>query len=126
MSKLEKESVIKKLHVNPETLAFSEEFEELKTHESLKKTPLNLEVCIAESEDDVERITNKILKLEIPGLTWKKEDANIRVEPAGFGVKRLTISSLIEESKVNVANVKDKIEGLSDAINSVFTSSSSS
>lgn len=80
-------------------------------------TPYCCEIEIEESLGDLNKIAAKALALELPGLEWELQT---KWEPSKqIGVKILILRFKINEQKLTISRVKDKLENISDAINSV-------
>ena len=57
-------------------------------------------------------LTEGVLAIEIEGLVW---GAN-KLIPVGYGIKKLQVSCVIEDDKVGVDDLSDKITELEDYV----------
>ena len=67
-------------------------------------------------EVDLAVLAAKILKIEMDGLFWKTE---WKKEPVAFGIFKLIIGFSLEDEKVSVDGVVEKIEAFDDMVQSV-------
>ena len=67
-------------------------------------------------ETDLDELAQKILALEIDGCFWKTE---YKKEPVAFGVNMLVIGCVVEDDKVSVDDLQEKIEEFEDFVQSV-------
>ena len=56
-----------------------------------------------------------ILKIELDGLFWKTE---YKLEPIAYGLKKIVIGVVIEDDKISVDDLQDKIQGFEDHVQS--------
>ena len=57
-----------------------------------------------------------ILNIQQDGLYWKSE---YKKEPVAFGIYKLVIGVTVEDEKVSVDDLQEKIEALEDMVQSV-------
>lgn len=68
-------------------------------------------------ETDLDALGKKICaEVTMDGLTWKTE---FKKEPVAFGVFKIVIGCVIEDEKVSVDDIQEKIEGFEDDVQSV-------
>ena len=76
-----------------------------------------LEVKPLDSETNLDELAQKIFKeITQEGLYWKTE---YKKEPVAFGIFKLIIGFSLEDEKVSVDDVVEKIEGFEDHVQSV-------
>ena len=71
-----------------------------------------LDVKPWDDETDMKALTEGVLAIEIEGLVW---GAN-KLIPVGYGIKKLQVSCVIEDDKVGVDDLSDKITELEDYV----------
>ena len=69
-----------------------------------------------EAETDLDALAAKILAVELDGLQWKTE---YKKEPIAYGVFKLIIGCVIEDEKISVDDLQEKIEGFEEEVQSV-------
>ncbi len=74
------------------------------------------EVKPYEAETDLDALAKKILAIEMDGLFWKTE---YKKEPIAYGVHKLIIGCVIEDDKIPVDDLQEKIEAFEDEVQSV-------
>lgn len=65
---------------------------------------------------DLDGLAQKILALEIEGLTWNKEPKKLDV---AYGIQKLQVGCVIEDDKVLTDDIFDKITAWEDDVQSV-------
>ena len=65
------------------------------------------EVKSADSETDLDKVAQNIFKIKMEGLYWKTE---FKKEPVAFGIFKLIIGVTVEDEKVSVDGLQEKIE----------------
>ena len=65
------------------------------------------EVKPADSETDLDKVAQNIFKIKMEGLYWKTE---YKKEPVAFGIFKLIIGVTVEDEKVSVDGLQEKIE----------------
>ena len=91
-----------------------------KKEKPAEKSLIVLEVKPWESETDLVALWKEICKLEQEGLSWGQ---NYKLEEMAFGIKKLVMTCAIEDAKVLMDDVTDKIEGFEDLVQSVQVAS---
>jgi translation elongation factor EF-1beta len=74
------------------------------------------EVKPLDSETDIDAMAKAILEIKMDGLYWKTEYKKI---PLVFGLFKIVIGMTVEDDKVSVDDVQEKIEALEDMVQSV-------
>lgn len=69
-----------------------------------------------ESETDLDVMASRILELTGEGIHWKTE---YKKEPVAFGIFKLVIGVTVEDEKVSVDGLVERIEALDDMVQSV-------
>ncbi len=72
------------------------------------KSIILFEVKPWEADDDLDALAEKILAIEQDGLLWKTE---YKKEPIGFGIHKLIMGTTVEDDKVGVDDLLEKIQG---------------
>ena len=85
-----------------------------------EKSLIVLEVKPWEAETDLVQLWKNICVLEQDGLSW---GATYKLEEMAFGIKKLVMTCAIEDAKVLMDDVTDKIEGFEDLVQSVQVAS---
>jgi elongation factor 1-beta len=79
------------------------------------KSMVILDVKPWDDETDMAALTKGVLEIKMDGLVW---GAN-KLVPVGYGIKKLQITCVIEDEKVGVDDLSDKITDLEDYVQSV-------
>ena len=74
------------------------------------------EVKPMDSETDLDKLAARILAIKMDGLYWKTEYKKI---PVAFGIFKLIIAVTVEDEKVSVDGLQEKIEEFDDMVQSV-------
>ena len=74
------------------------------------------EVKPLDDTTDLDEMAKKILDISMDGLYWKTE---YKKEPVAFGIFKLIIGVTVEDEKVSVDALQEKIEGFEDMVQSV-------
>ena len=74
------------------------------------------EVKPLDDTTDLDELAKKILDINMDGLYWKTE---YKKEPVAFGIFKLIIGVTVEDDKVSVDALQEKIEALEDMVQSV-------
>ena len=69
------------------------------------------EVKPADSETDLDKVAKDIFKIKMEGLYWKTQ---YKKEPVAFGIFKLLIGVTVEDEKVSVDGLQEKIEDHED------------
>lgn len=79
------------------------------------KSMVILDVKPWDDETDMDALTKGVLAIAMDGLVW---GAN-KLVPVGYGIKKLQITCVIEDEKVGVDDLSEKITDLEDYVQSV-------
>lgn len=82
----------------------------------IAKSIILFEVKPYEAETDLDALAAKILAIDLDGLVWKSE---YKKEPIAYGVFKLIIGVVVEDLKVSVDDLTEKIEAFEDEVQSV-------
>ena len=74
------------------------------------------EVKPLDSDTDLDALAKQILDIKMDGLFWKTEYKKV---PVAFGIFKLIIGFSLEDDKVSVDDVVEKIEALDELVQSV-------
>lgn len=74
------------------------------------------EVKPLSDETDLDAMAKKILEIKQDGLYWKTE---YKKEPVAFGIYKIVIGVTVEDEKVSVDDIQEKIEAIDDMVQSV-------
>ena len=69
-----------------------------------------------EAETDLDALFTKIIAIEMDGLQWKQDN---KKEPIAYGVYKLVVGCVIEDEKVAVDDLVDKMMEFEDEVQSV-------
>jgi len=64
-------------------------------------------------ETDLDEVAKNILEISMDGLFWKTQ---YKKEPLAFGIFKLIIGATIEDAKVSVDDLQEKIESFEDLV----------
>lgn len=87
-----------------------------KKEEVIAKSLLLLDIKVWEQEQDLEVLSKQIKAIEMDGLVWKEE---IKTPVIAFGMRKLVMGLVVEDEKVSVEDVIDKIQAMEDVVQSV-------
>ena len=82
----------------------------------IAKSLVILDVKVHELETDFDALAKKVLGIQMDGLTWKTE---YKLADIAFGMKKLVVGMVVEDEKVSVDDVSEKIEAFEDLVQSV-------
>ncbi|CAI2379689.1 unnamed protein product [Moneuplotes crassus] len=85
-----------------------EDKEKKKKAAPVAKSIILFEVKPWEAEQDLDALAAKILGIEMDGLLWKTE---FKKEPIGYGIFKLIMGCTVEDDKVGVDDLLEKIGG---------------
>ena len=72
----------------------------------IAKSILVFDVKVYEMEQDLLDLARRIYELEIDGLVWNKEPKLVEI---AFGMKKLQVGCVIEDDKVMIDDLYEKI-----------------
>jgi len=79
------------------------------------KSNVILDIKPWDDETDMKELENQVRTIQMEGLLW----GSSKLVPVAFGVKKLQISTVVEDDKVSVEELTDKIEAFEDFVQSV-------
>ena len=71
------------------------------------KSIVVFDVKVYEQEEDLEKLFKKIREIELDGLVWNEE---LKIMPVAFGMNKLQVGCVIEDAKVSVDDIFEKLE----------------
>jgi len=74
------------------------------------------EVKHLDSETNLDDVAKRILDIKLDGCYWKTQ---YKKEPVAFGIYKLIIGVTVEDEKVSVDDLVERIEGFDDMVQSV-------
>jgi len=80
------------------------------------KSIILLEVKVWEADTDLDKLAELVKGISMDGLEWKEQ---IRKEPVAFGVFKLIVGCVVEDLKVSVDDLSEKIQEFEDYVQSV-------
>ena len=87
-----------------------------KKDKPVAKSLLLFEVKPYEAETDLDDLAKKILAIQMDGLIWKQE---YKKEPIAYGVHKLIVGCVIEDEKIAVDDLQEKMEAFDELVQSV-------
>lgn len=81
----------------------------------IAKTTVTLDVKPWDDETDVNAMTEAVRAIAMDGLLW----GGFQHVPVGYGIKKLQINCVVEDDKVAMDDLTDKIMELEDYVQSV-------
>lgn len=80
----------------------------------IAKSSILLDIKPWSDETDMKAMEDAVRKIECDGLLWGAS----KLVPVGYGIKKLTINSVIEDEKVSLDWLQEEIEKLDDFVQS--------
>jgi len=84
-----------------------------KKKEVIAQSLVLYEVKPLDDETDLDKLAARILEIKMDGLFWKTE---YKKEPIAFGIYKLVIGVTVEDEKVSVDELQEKIESFEDMV----------
>merc|ERR1712179_65052 len=84
----------------------------------IAKTSVLLDVKPWDDETDHDQMLASVKSIEMDGLLWGAH----KLIPIGYGIKKLQVMCTVEDEKVSVDELSEKIEGFEDYVQSVDVS----
>jgi translation elongation factor EF-1beta len=81
----------------------------------IAKSNVILDVKPWDDETDMGEMEKKVRSIEMPGLLW----GSSKLVPVGYGIKKLQISCVVEDDKVSIDELSEKIEAFEDFVQSI-------
>lgn len=75
-----------------------------------------MEVKPYEAETNLDELFKKVIGIEMDGLVWKQD---FKREPIAYGVEKIIVGCVVEDEKVGVDDLIDKIMEFEDEVQSV-------
>ncbi|KAI9032582.1 hypothetical protein CLU79DRAFT_801948 [Phycomyces nitens] len=82
---------------------------------TIAKTTITLDIKPWDDETDMEALTKAVKDISMDGLLW----GGSQLVPIGYGIKKLQINCVVEDDKVSMDDLSDKITELEDFVQSV-------
>lgn len=82
----------------------------------IAKSLIMLDIKVWEQDQDLDSLASKIKAIEMDGLLWKQE---YKTPVIAFGMKKLVMGLVVEDDKVSVDDVVDRISQFEDEVQSV-------
>merc|ERR1719323_752387 len=80
----------------------------------IAKTSVLLDVKPWDDETDMDALTSAVKSIEMEGLTW----GATKFVPVGYGIKKLVVMCVVEDEKVSIEELQEKIEAFEDFVQS--------
>merc|ERR1712223_1501045 len=81
----------------------------------IAKTPVLLDVKPWDDETDMDAMLKAVKTIEMDGLVW---GAN-KLVPVGYGIQKLQVMCVVEDAKVSIDELQEKIADFEDFVQSV-------
>jgi elongation factor 1-beta len=81
---------------------------------TIAKSVVTLDIKPWDDETDMAALEAAVRAIEQDGLTWGAS----KLVPVGFGIKKLQINLVVEDEKVSVSDLQEKIEEIEDFVQS--------
>lgn len=81
------------------------------------KSIVTLDVKPWDDETDMNELVQNVIGIEMDGLVWGAH----KLEAVGFGIKKLQINLVIEDEKVSLTDLQEKIEEDEDHVQSTVS-----
>lgn len=82
----------------------------------IAKSSVMFEVNPLDDETNLDTLYERIHKIEMDGLVW---GVDMKKVPVAFGIFKLIVACVVEDEKVSVDALQEKIEEMDDMVNSV-------
>jgi len=81
----------------------------------IAKSSVLLDVKPWDDETDMAEMEKNVRTIEMDGLLWGQG----RLQPVGYGISKLVINCVVEDDKVSIEELSEKIEEFEDFVQSV-------
>lgn len=81
----------------------------------IAKSSVLLDVKPWDDETDMKEMENCVRTIEMDGLLW----GQALLKPIGYGINKLTINCVVEDDKISIEELSEKIEEFDDYVQSV-------
>lgn len=78
------------------------------------KSVVTMDVKPWDDETDMKALETAVRNIEKDGLVWGAS----KLQPVGFGIKKLQINLVIEDEKISLTELQEEIEGFEDYVQS--------
>lgn len=82
----------------------------------IQKSLVIIDIKVFEMEQNLDELAKKVIAIELDGLTWKTE---YKIMDVAFGMKKLRIGMVVEDAKISVDDINEKILAWEDEVQSV-------
>ncbi|KAI9025844.1 hypothetical protein CLU79DRAFT_743347 [Phycomyces nitens] len=82
---------------------------------TIAKTTITLDIKPWDDETDMEALTKAVKDIKMDGLLW----GGSKLVAIGYGIKKLQINCVVEDDKVSMDDLSDKITDLEDYVQSI-------
>jgi len=79
----------------------------------IAKSSVMFEVKPLDDTTDLDVVYKRIIDIKLDGLVW---GADMKKVPVAFGIFKLIVVCVVEDEKVSVDDVQEKIEAFEDAV----------
>ncbi len=118
MEKEEKEEKEDPEKVRITTKNIKEYVDKMCKHPTIAKTSVLFDIMPCDSETDLEEMLEKVREIEMAGLLW---GSSCRV-PVGFGIDKMQLMCTVEDDKVSIEELCEKMEAFKDLVQSAEVS----
>merc|ERR1712062_931554 len=80
----------------------------------IAKTSVLLDVKPWDDETDMDEMLKNVMSIEMDGLLWGAS----KLIPIGYGIKKLQVMCTVEDDKVSIEELSEKIEEFEDFVQS--------
>lgn len=87
-----------------------------KAKKAVSRSQIGFEVKGWDETTDFEKLVHLIFGIEMDGLKWGE---GYQIEPIAFGVNQLKVTCIVEDEKINVEDLTDKVQEFEDYVQSV-------
>ena len=81
----------------------------------IAKTSVLLDVKPWDNETDMDAMLKSVKTIEMDGLLWGAS----KLVPVGYGIKKLQVMCVVEDAKVSIDELQEKISEFEDFVQSV-------
>ena len=118
MEKEEKEEKEDPEKVRITTKNIKEYVDKMCKHPTIAKTSVLFDIMPCDSETDLEEMLKKVREIKMAGLLW----GSSRRLPVGFGIDKMQLMCTVEDDKVSIEELCEKMEAFKDLVQSAEVS----
>lgn len=118
MEKEEKEEKEDPEKVRITTKNIKEYVDKMCKHPTIAKTSVLFDIMPCDSETDLEEMLEKVREIKMAGLLW----GSSRRLPVGFGIDKMQLMCTVEDDKVSIEELCEKMEAFKDLVQSAEVS----